>query len=63
MKKKTRVYINNYTVDHLMRDILKGSWGFLVISLINASISKRKLFERRCDIALLISRLVYSTLA
>jgi len=61
--KKTRVYINNYTVDHLMRDILKGSWDFLITSLINASIFERKLSERRCDIALLIPRLVYSTLA
>jgi len=55
---KKRVYINNYTVDHLIRDILKGSWGFLITSLINASIFKKKLSERRCDIAVFIPRLV-----
>jgi len=48
-----------------MRDILKGSWDFLITILINASIFKRKLnSERRRDInALLIPRLVCSTLA
>jgi len=60
---KKRVYINNYTVDHLIRHILKGSWDFLIASLINASIFKRKLSEKRCDIALLIPRQVYSTVA
>jgi len=52
--KKTCVYINNYTVDNLIRDILKGSWDFLITRfiLINASIFKRKLSGRRCDILL-----------